>query len=430
MAKNAVTYDRLDNGLTVILKENHNAPVASFWAWYRVGSRNEVAGLTGASHWVEHMLFKGTPTFPKGTLDREISRNGGTWNGFTWVDYTTYFETLPADRIDLALRIEADRMVNALFEPEEVESERTVIISEREGNENHPTWLLGEEVQAIAFRVHPYHHEVIGNKSDLQTMTRAQLWQHYKSYYAPQNAVVVACGDFETARMQDRINELFGPLPAGPTLPDVSSVEPPQRGERRVLLRGPGTTAYLQMAFHVPQARHPDIFPLIVLDTILGGAQSLTLFGGSPPGKSSRLYKALVETELATAVYSNLGLTIDPFLFLFGATVRTGRSPAEVEAALWAELERVAREPVTPPELAKAVKQTQAQFAYSGESVTNQAFWLGSTEIITGTYTWFEEYLDRIAAVTTEDVQRVATTYLTETNRTVGWYVPEHEEAK
>ncbi len=430
MAQDGVTYTRLDNGLTVILKENHNAPVASFWAWYRVGSRNEISGITGISHWVEHMLFKGTPTFPKGTLDREISRNGGTWNGFTWLDYTTYFETLPADRFDLGLRIEADRMVNSLFIPEEVDSERTVIIAEREGNENHPTWLLSEEVQAAAFRVHPYHHEVIGDKCDLQTMTREQLWQHYKTYYAPNNAVVVACGDFQTAQVRDRIGQLFGEIPHGPPVPDVPFVEPGQRGERRVSVTGPGATAYLQMAFHVPDAKHPDIFPLIVLDTILGGAQSLTLFGGSPPSRSSRLYKALVETELATGVYSNLGLTIDPFLFLFGATVRTGRSLAEVEAALWTELQRAVRERVTPEEVAKAVKQTQAQFAYSGESVTNQAFWLGMTELVTGSFTWFGQYLDRVAAVTAENIQRVAATYLTETNRIVGWYVPENEGAK
>lgn len=430
MTQDGTTYKKLDNGLTVILKENHNAPVASFWAWYRVGSRNEVPGITGISHWVEHMLFKGTPTFPKGTLDREISRNGGTWNGMTWLDYTTYFETLPADRFDLALRIEADRMVNSLFDPNEVESERTVIISEREGNENYPTWLLGEEVQAIAFRVHPYHHEVIGDKSDLQTMTREQLWQHYKMYYAPNNALVVAVGDFESAQLMDRIAELFGRIPAGPPLPGVPFVEPAQRGERRVHVKGPGATAYLQMAFHVPDARHPDIFPLIVLDTILGGAQSMTLFGGSPPSKSSRLYKALVETELATSVYSNLSLTIDPFLFYFGATVRTGRTLAEVEAALWAELQRAVQQPVTPEEVAKAVKQTQAQFAYSSESVTNQAFWLGYSEIVTGSYTWFYAYLDRIGAVTAADIQRVAATYLTETNRVVGWYLPENKESQ
>ena len=177
ITRNGTTKAVLDNGLTVIVRESHNAPVSTFWCWYKVGSRVERPGITGVSHWVEHMLFKGTPAFPKRELDRMISREGGMWNGFTWLDFTTYFETLPADRFDLAFSIESDRMVHAVFDPKEVASERTVIISERQGNENSPQFLLAEEVQAAAFRVHGYHHEVIGDLCDLQTMTRDQLYQ-------------------------------------------------------------------------------------------------------------------------------------------------------------------------------------------------------------------------------------------------------------
>ncbi|MGD9047620.1 MAG: pitrilysin family protein, partial [Anaerolineae bacterium] len=166
----------LDNGLTVLLKESRHAPVTTFWVWYRVGSRNEVPGITGIAHWAEHMLFKGSEAFPKGEIDKQIARNGGMMNGFTWLDFTTFFETLPADRIDLGLRIEADRMVNTLFDPDEVSLERTVIISERQGAENEPTFLLGEEVVGTAFRVHPYHHDTIGDMCDLETISHADLW--------------------------------------------------------------------------------------------------------------------------------------------------------------------------------------------------------------------------------------------------------------
>src|ERR687888_206901 len=196
-----VVTTRLANGLTVLTRELHHAPVATFWVWYRVGGRNEVPGVTGISHWVEHMLFKGTETFKPGEVFRQVTANGGTLNGFTWIDYTAYFETLPADRIDLALRIESDRMANAVFDPDEVASERTVIISEREGSENEPEHLLDEEVSSIAFKVHPYGGGVIGWKCDLRTMTRDDLYNHYKTYYAPNNATVVAVGDFYTPEL-------------------------------------------------------------------------------------------------------------------------------------------------------------------------------------------------------------------------------------
>jgi len=421
--ENNVRMTALDNHLTVLTKEVHHAPVASFWVFYRVGSRNETLGVTGVSHWVEHMLFKGTPQFPKGEIDRQIARNGGMMNGMTWVDFTTYFETLPADRFDLALRLESDRMINSVFDPEEADAERTVIISERQMHENQPTFLLGEEIQAAAFKVHPYHHEVIGWQCDLESMTREDLWKHYRTYYTPNNAIAVAVGDFETDVLLDRLRELFEGISEGPEVPPVTFVEPPQRGERRVTVRGEGQTAYVQAAFHVPAADHSDFFPLLVLGSILGGSQAMAFFGGGgTTNRTSRLYRALVKTELASAAGSNVFPTVDPYLFSFSATVRAGRTPQEVEDALWHEIDRVRDEPVTQEELTKAIKQAKAQFAYSSESVTNQGYWLGFSSIIAD-HTWLDAYLDRLAAVTVEDVQRVAQTYLAETNRTVGWYV-------
>jgi len=426
---NGFIKTQLPNGLTVLVKEAHTAPVASFWVWYRVGSRNEHIGLTGISHWVEHMLFKGTPTFPKGVAEKAIAREGGTFNGMTWYDFTTYFATLPADRIELALRIEADRMVNALFDPDEVAAERTVIISERQGAENNPEFLLNEELMAAAFRVHPYGSDTIGHMCDLETMTRDQLYAHYRTYYVPNNALAVAVGDFDADAMLRLIEQHFGAIPNSPDVPPVTAVEPPQRGERRVIVEGEGNVAYLQMVFRAPTVHEPDFFALAVLDAILTGASGMTFFGGGLTNKSSRLYRALVATELATGISGSLLPTVDPFVYALSAVVRAGVGPAEVEEALDAELARAAAEPVTSEELTKAIKQAKAQFAYSSESVTGQALWMGFSEVFAD-YTWFENYVANLSAVTLEDVQRVAQTYLTRSKRTVGWYMPENHATR
>jgi zinc protease len=243
-----IVQANLPNGLKILLKPIQTAPLVSHWVWYRVGSKDEPTGKTGISHWVEHLQFKGTTLFTANVLDKAISREGGSWNAFTFFDWTTYFETMPAARIDLALRLEADRMANSLFDPQEVESERTVILSEREGSENEPLFLLGEAIQSAAFRVHPYRHQVIGDAADLQSITREDLYQHYRSYYAPNNAVLAVAGDFEPQEMLSRLIELFGPIPAGPVAPRLKRPEPPQRGEVRVTVEGPGETAYLQVA--------------------------------------------------------------------------------------------------------------------------------------------------------------------------------------
>jgi len=290
----------LDNGLRVLLLESHSAPVATFWVWYGVGSRNEIPGWTGISHWVEHMLFKGTPTYPKGVLTRAIERLGGRWNAFTSWDVTAYHEVLPAEHLPFVIGLEADRMRHTLFEPEEVESERTVIISEREGAENFPTSHLSEEVNALAFKVHSYRHPVIGWKSDLRRMTRDDLYRHYRTYYHPRNALVVAVGAFDTPQVLPQIRQAFGEIDPGPEIPPVLPEEPPQEGERRVVVQRPGgATPYVQMAFRVPAAAHPDFPALMILDGALSGLGGAR--GGNAGGaaRSSRLYRALVDRGLA-----------------------------------------------------------------------------------------------------------------------------------
>ncbi len=418
----AIFKQKLDNGLTILLQERHYAPVTTFWVWYRVGSRNEVPGITGIAHWAEHMLFKGSEAFPKGQIDRQIARSGGVMNGLTWLDFTTFLETLPAERIDLGLRIEADRMAYALFDAGEVDLERTVIISERQGAENQPTFLLSEEIGAAAFRVHPYHHETIGDMCDLQTISREQLWHHYQAYYGPNNAIAVAVGDFDTPRMLERLEELFGPLPARSDPPPVLRPEPPQRGERRVNLEGPGNTSYLQLAYRAPAAADPDFFPMTVLTTILSGAAGMNLFSSSSPNRSSRLYRALVESGLAVSLSGSMPATLDPYLYHISATVRAGNSPSQVEEAADREIDRVLEQPISDKELATAVKQAKALFAFSSESVTSQGYWLGYSSIVADTG-WSDSFLASLEAVTVQDVRRVAQTHLRRSNRTVGHYL-------
>ncbi len=415
---------RLANGLTILLKEMHAAPVTTLNVWYRVGSRNEHPGITGISHWVEHMMFKGTPSFNEAEMDRLITREGGQRNAFTWIDFTCYYETMPADKIDLAIEIEADRMVNTQFRKREVESERTVIINERQMYENGPSFRLSEEVQAAAFKVHPYGHEVIGHECDLHSMTRDALAAHYATYYSPANAVICVAGAFDAADMLAKLRRAFGKHKAGPKAPPVTAVEPVQKGERRVTVRGEGSTNYLTMAFAAPPATHADFFALVALDSVLCGASGLSFFGGGTSNRSSRLSKALVDTGLSADIGGGVAPTIDAHLYSLSATVMPGKTVSEVETTLWDQIELVKKSGITRSELDKAIKQTRAQFAFGTETVTNQAFWLGFCEMFAD-YTWFDKYMPHLQRVTLADVQRVANQILNRDHVTVGLYVAE-----
>lgn len=418
----------LPNGLTVLLKEIHTTPIISHWLWVRAGSRDEGQGLTGASHWVEHMQFKGTPMFPAGQLDKDISRDGGFWNAMTYIDWTAYFETMPADKIDLALRLEADRFVHSAFDPEEVASERTVIISERQGNENNPMFLLDEDVQQAAFDTHTYKHEVIGHMADLKTMSRNDLYNHYKKFYVPNNAILAMAGDFDTQQMLERIQELYASIPAGGQPERVAMAEPAPEEERRVVTKGPGETIFVRAAYRSLRATDPDFFALTVADSLLAGPSNLNMFSGGISNKTSRLYRRLVESELAVAVSGGLQATIDPFLYDITIVIHPERKADEAIAALDDELKRLQDTPPKSEELARAVKQAKALFAYGSESITNQAFWLGFAEIF-DSYTWFETYLARLAAVTPQDVQRAAQIYLNPERRVLGIYQPDGRPA-
>src|SRR5688572_5610230 len=285
----------LGNGLRVLIQEVHTAPLASVWCWYRVGSKDEAPGLTGVSHWVEHMNFKGTTNIPREKIKGIIEQHGGYWNGYTWIDQTTYTETATRDALDHMLFIEAERMANCLYDPADCESERTVIISELQGGENDPDQLLDQELTATAFRAHPYRNPTIGWLGDLETMTREDLYGHYRRFYVPNNATLVVVGDVATRDTLRSIAKHFDGIAPGDASRRSPTREPEQIGERRLTIAKEGTTAYLKLGFHAPAATDPDFFPLLVLDTVLSGAKGINLwasFRTPPPQRSARLYHA------------------------------------------------------------------------------------------------------------------------------------------
>ncbi|MCB0119526.1 MAG: insulinase family protein, partial [Anaerolineales bacterium] len=354
-------------------------------------------------------------------LDKAISREGGRWNASTSRDSTRYYETMPAAKIDLVLRLEADRMTKSLFDPKEVASERTVIISEREGSENEPMFLLSEAVQHASFRVHPYHHEIIGDKADLHSMTRDDLYSHYRTYYVPKNAVLSLAGDFETKSMLKRIRELYEPIPAGKVPPRMARPEPERNGELRLTVEGPGETAFTQIAYPFPNATHPDYFALQVLESLLNGASGLSY-------KTARLYRALVDREFAVDVSGWSESTIDPYLYRFTMVHRPDKTPEEALSVLDDELKKMQDTLMPEAEIQRAVKQARAVFAYGSEHITHQAFWMGYTSMFSD-YSWYTTYLNKLAKVTPQDVQRVAQIYFQKNKRVVGMYVPQGKGA-
>jgi zinc protease len=412
----------LANGLKVLIREEHTAPLASVWCWYKVGSKDERPGLTGVSHWVEHMNFKGTTNIPRDQVKGIIEQFGGSWNGYTWIDQTTYLETATRDALDRMLFIESERMANCLYEPEDCESERTVIISELQGGENDPDQLLDQELTATAFKAHPYRHPTIGWLSDLETMTRDDLFGYYRRYYVPNNATLVIVGDVDREDALRRVERYFGPIEPGGEVPRLRTVEPEQIGERRVVIRKPGTAAYFKVGFHAPAAADPQFFPLLVLDAVLTGAKGLNLWSSfrvPPPQRSARLYRALVERGLASSVSGALLPTEQPFLYTVSATATDGTPLDAVEAALLAELERVRKDGVSESELKKAKAQLRARLVFESDSVTNIAHQLGYFETI-GSLQAFTSAPLLIEAVTLDDVAAAAARILRDSNRTVG----------
>jgi len=419
----------LDNGLKVLIQEVHTAPLASVWCWYRVGSKDEGVGLTGVSHWCEHMNFKGTRNIPRDQVKGIIEKFGGSWNGYTWIDQTTYLETASKHALDRMLFIEAERMDACLYDPADCESERTVIISELQGGENDPEQLLDTEVIAAAFKVHPYHHPTIGWVSDLKTMTREDLYGHYRRYYVPSNATLVIVGDVDTEATLKQVEHHFAAIAPGAPPARINQVEPEQQAERRVVLRKPGTTAYFKAAFHAPAFEDESFFPLLVADAVLNGAAGLNIWSGggvARPQRSARLYRALVDKGLASSVSGALMPTEHPYLYNIYASVADGQSIAAVEDVILKEIDRLRSGGITADELKKVHAQLRARFVYDGDSVTDIAHQVGYFETI-AEWRAYHALRSRLDAVTLEQVQAAAARYLSPANRTIGWFEPERQ---
>ena len=417
----------LDNGLRVLVQEVRTAPLASVWCWYRVGSKDEGPGLTGVSHWVEHMNFKGTTNIPRDKVKGIIEQFGGYWNGYTWIDQTTYTETATRDALDRMLFIESERMANCLYDPADCESERTVIISELQGGENDPDQLLDQELTATAFRAHPYRHPTIGWLGDLQTMTRDDLYGYYRRHYVPNNATLVIVGDVDRRDAMRQVIQRFGAIEPAEVPKAPHTREPEQLGERRVTVSREATTAYLKVAYHAPSVNEPNFFPLLVLDAVLTGAKGLNLwasFRTPPPQRSARLYRALVDGGLASAVNGGLVPTEQPFLYTISVTATEGSSLTSVEDATLAQLDAVRRHGITEHELEKAKNQLRARLVFEGDSISNIAHQLGYFETI-ASWRMVSSLRERIDAVTLQHVGEAAAHCFKTTNRTVGWFDPQ-----
>jgi zinc protease len=405
----------LSNGMKVLLVEVPKAPVATVQVWYKVGSRNEVMGRAGLSHMLEHMMFKGTAKYPKGSFSRTIRKNGGIDNAFTSQDFTAYFENLAADRVELALELEADRMQGLILDDSEFQTEREVVKEERRLRmEDDPQGSLVEALFAQAFLSHPYHWPVIGWFADLDAMTLEDLQRHYDTFYSPNNATLVVVGDIKADALFPTIKQLFEPIPKGPSPKQALSAEPEQRGERRFLLKREAQVPFVMMGFRVPNYSSEDSYALDILESVLSH------------GKSSRLYQSLVydqKNSLAVGAEYSL-MQADPGLFYFYSLVKPGAKVEAVEEALQREIIRLQSEPPSELELQRAKNQVEASRIFEQDSNFRYAMLLGQSESIGAGWQRVDQFLDRIRAVTAKDVQRVAKQYLTSDNRTVGLLVP------
>jgi zinc protease len=411
----------LSNGLTVLLKEMHHQPVVATMVWYRVGSRNEELGQTGKSHFLEHMLFKGTDRYKKGEIDLLTHLNGGSNNAFTWLDFTAYYFTFASDRWEAALEIEANRMRSTTFAEEEFESEKLVVEEELRIGLDGPWEALENEVWATAFRQHPYHWPTVGWIEDLEAASASDMKAYYDKWYHPRNAILVIVGDFESAEVFERVEELFGAIPSGPPAPPLGIVEPPQRGEKRLTVKKQTPVERLLISYHAPPVAHPDSYVLKVIEAILA------------TGKASRLYQRLLEHDQSvTKADASYNDHIDPSLFYLQAELKPGFNLPDVERAMLEEVDRLKRSDLSEAEIDRAKRQIEASLVSGSEEALQQAMLLGQYETISygdhvpsesRGFQYLDSLLERIDAVTSEQIATVAQEYFTEDNRTVGYLI-------
>lgn len=376
----AVRRFHLRNGLEVLLAPDPASPTASVWVWYRVGSKNEHPGITGGAHWLEHMLFQGTPKYAKGEIDRAILEVGGLLNAFTDLDYTAYFSTVPRAHLHVPMDIEADRMTRALLMPKEVDRERTVVLSEREGDENWPEFRVEEELYELAFRRHPYRWDALGYRTDIEHMNAEDLRGYYRRFYGTRNAVLVVTGGFDLRTVERDVRRRFSSLPSGGADPTVREVEPPARGERRSTLSGPGTTPLIAIAYRSSSIEDAATPATMLIDVILGGETRMFSAGGrsrSGEHPSARLYRALVDRGLAVRATSEWHARVHPGLFTIYAQAAPGATLERIEAAIDGVVERLSRQGPTRKEVDEARIKIRRGAALAYEGATRAGYRLG-----------------------------------------------------
>jgi zinc protease len=407
----------LDNGLTVFLIPDHSCPSVTLQIWYKTGSRNERPGITGISHLFEHLMFKGTEEYPGNKFDRLIEASGGYDNAWTWVDNTAFYEVVPPDKLDLVLKMEADRCRNLTLDQENLDSERNVVINERLWSvDNSPENSMYEVLINNAFVAHPYSWEVLGFMCDIKAITLDECLAYYRTHYAPNNAFVIVSGDVKPEKALKLVRENFGRLKSEEPPPPVTTVEPEQRGEKRIDFHRAAQLSAVMAAYKIPAGNDPDIVPLLILAKILFD------------GESARLQKRLIyDEQMAVAVEGDAEVHNDPYLFYVYAQANVDSDIEGIKRIIFEETDRLAVEPVSDRELQKAKNRMESEFLLGLQSNVARADNIGMFQINTGDYENIYDYPARIQAVTIDDITRAAAKYLVPDHRTVVTLYPEEQ---
>ncbi|MFZ5471899.1 MAG: M16 family metallopeptidase [Myxococcota bacterium] len=410
-----VSEATLPNGLKVRLLPDAAVPTVSYYTFFRVGSRNERPGITGISHLFEHMMFNGAKRYGPGEFDRALESSGGHSNAYTSYDVTVYTDEAAAEALELIIDLESDRMRSLAISDQMLQSERQVVIEERRLRvDNEILGRLDEELGTLVWKAHPYRWPIIGWHKDIESISKQDCMDYFRTYYAPNNATVFVAGDFDPKEALGWVRKYYGGIPKGPVPPTVVDAEPEQKGERRALVRHPAQAPSLMIAFRGPAARHPDTWVLDVLQYALA------------VGQSSRLVKALVyEQELAVSVSVDWGWRLDPGAFVLSLELRPDSIPAEVERALYVELDKVAREGITQIELTKALNNLKAHFLRELATHSGRANAFGTYEVLLGSWREGMKLPERYAQVTTEAVRAAGQKYLHPDRRSVVTLLPE-----
>src|ERR1700722_13926199 len=405
----------LKNGMKVLVQSDHSIPNVALYIFYRVGSRNERPGTTGISHFFEHMMFNGAKKYGPGDLDKVMEAHGGANNAYTSRDVTVYQDWFPRSTMPLIFDIEADRIENLNFDPEKIKSEREVVASERRLSvDNENAGVLDEQLWATSFIAHPYQWPVVGWMSDIEHWTMDDLKHHFEMGYAPNNATMVVVGDVSPEEIFKLCETYIEPIPTHEPPPPVTTVEPPQMGERRLVVHKPAQLPLLMLGYHIPQTNNADFYALNVLRTILF------------QGESSRMYQRLVDKDqIEVDVQSQAGPALDSTMLEVVAQPKQGIDPQQCEKAIYEELDRASNTPVSDKELEKAKNIRLVEFYRQMRTINGRANTIGTYEVFFGDYNKLFDAAKNYSAVSKEDILRVAKTYFGANNRTVATLVPE-----